>query len=213
MKLPQEKKTPEYFQYPLLSCLDLNQKVSAKGITKFAQRKLLHAQFKEILFNKKTLRVNNYTIKLKKLEIQTVIKNKIALSSFDGKRFLLFDAVSTLPFGHCKISEDNFFFEIIDISLKETESEITNESSVSSIEKSMLNFVIPDPGFNQPEYSPEELRACTSTDFRGQRAYPKNPFIISEATESRTVEESDSSDMNSSPEIVCKQRKLSNKRD
>ena len=70
----------------------------------------------------------------------------------------------------------------------------------------MLDFVIPDPGFNQPQYSPEELRACTSNEFRGQRAYPKNPFMMCEATESRTVEESDSSDMNSSPEIVCKRR-------
>ena len=77
----------------------------------------------------------------------------------------------------------------------------------------MLDFVIPDPGLNQPQYSREELRACTSNEFRGQRAYPKNPFIISEATESRLVGESDSSDMNSSPEIMCKRRKLSNKRD
>ena len=148
--------------------------------------------------------MNNYTIKSIKHEIQTVITNKISLSPFDGKRFLLFDAVSTLPFGHCKISEDfsSFFFDIIDNSLKETESEISTESSVSSIEKSMLDFVIRNPGFNQPQYSPEKMRACTSNYFRGQRAYPKNPFIISEATESRTVEESDSSDMNSSPETV-----------
>ena len=77
-----------------------------------------------------TLRVNNYPIKSKKHEIQTVITNKIALSPFDGKRFLLFDAVSTLPFGHCKISEDSFFFEIIDNSLKETEIEISLQSTV-----------------------------------------------------------------------------------
>ena len=122
--------------------------------------------------------MNNYTIKSKKHEIQTVITNKNALSLFDGKRFLLFDAVSTLPFSHCKISEDSFFFEIRDNSLKETESEISTQSSVLSIEKSMLDFVIPDPGFNQPQYSPGEVRACTSNDFRGQRAYPKpkEPF-------------------------------------
>ena len=102
----------------MLSCLDLNQKISSKGITKLAQTKLLHAQFKECLFDKKTLRLNNYAIKLKKHEIQTVITNKIAISPFDGKRFLNFDAFSTLPFGHCKVPEDNFFCDIIDNSLK-----------------------------------------------------------------------------------------------
>ena len=140
--------------------------------------------------------MNNYTIKSKKHETQTVITNKIALLLFDGKCFLLFDAVSTLHFGHCKIYEDSFFSEIIDNSSKETESEISTQSSLSSIEKSMLDFVIPDQDFNQPHYSPKELRACTSKDFRGQRTYPKNPFIISEAIESRTVEKSDSSGMN-----------------
>ena len=77
----------------------------------------------------------------------------------------------------------------------------------------MLDFVIPVPGFNQPQYSPEELKACISNDFRGQRAHPKKPFIISEATERRTVEESHSNDINSSPNIVFKGTKLSNKRD
>ena len=152
--------------------------------------------------------MKNYTIELKKHEIQTVINNKVALSPFDGKRFFLFDAVLTLPFVQCKISEDNLFFEIIDNSLKETESEIVNQSSFSSIEKSMLDFVIPDQGINQPQYIPKELRASTSNDFRGPRAYPKNTFIISEATESRTVEESDSSDMSLSPEKVYKQKKF-----
>ena len=133
MKLPQEK-TPEYFQYPLL-IIDVlfrsESKSFTKGNTKFAQRKLLHVQFKECLFDKKTLRVNNYTIKSKKHEIQIVITNKIALLLFDGNYFLLFDAVSTLLFGHCKISDDITFFEIIDNSLKETESEISTQPSLA----------------------------------------------------------------------------------
>ena len=84
-----------------------------------------------------TLRLNNYTIKSKKHELYTVITNKNALSPFDGKRYFPFDAVSTL---HCKVSEDIFFFEIIDNSLKETESEIRTQSYSLSIEKSLLDY-------------------------------------------------------------------------
>ena len=40
----------------------------------------------------------------------TVKQNKFALSSFDSKRFLLFEGILAVPFGH-KDAEENSFLE------------------------------------------------------------------------------------------------------
>ena len=60
------------------------------------------------LFTGKTMRVYNYNIVSKGHTNMTVKQNKLALSPFDSKSFLLFDGISTVPFGR-KAAEENAF--------------------------------------------------------------------------------------------------------
>ena len=58
------------------------------------------------------MRMYNYNINSKGHTKMTVKQNKLALPSFDSKRFLLFDGISTVSFGH-KAAEENVFLENI----------------------------------------------------------------------------------------------------
>ena len=53
-------------------------------------------EFKDILFNKKVVRYKMKRIQSKKHKIETYEINKISLSVFDGKIFLLNDGIHTL---------------------------------------------------------------------------------------------------------------------
>ena len=92
--------------------LEGTQKLSAKGIKRSAQRELVNQTFRDTLFTGKTMRVYNYNIVSKGHTNMTVKQNKLAISSFDSKSFLLFDGISTVPFGH-KAAEENAFLEDI----------------------------------------------------------------------------------------------------
>ena len=80
----------------------------------------------------------------------TVKQNKLAISPFDSKRFLLFDGISTVPFGH-KAVEENAFLE--DIYMDTEWANSYNETDNSSHE-----FRLPDCGFLQRPYSETELQ-------------------------------------------------------
>ena len=80
--------------------LDSTSKRSAKGVVQHSQQQLTHQRFRETLLSGKTLRIYNYSIKSKAHTNVTIAQNRIALSPFDSKRFLLFDGIATLPFGH-----------------------------------------------------------------------------------------------------------------
>ena len=102
----------------------------------------------------------------------TVKQNKLALSPFDSKRFLLFDGISTVPFGH-KAAEENAF--LVDIYM---DTETDNSSP---------DFTLPDWGFLQRPYSEAELQEEEEASSSRVRERPpiKNPFILSEASEER----------------------------
>ena len=55
-------------------------------------------EFKDTLFKKKVLRHKMKRIQSKKYEIGTYKINKISLSCFDDKRFVLDDGIHTLPY-------------------------------------------------------------------------------------------------------------------
>ena len=93
-------------------CLEGTQKLSAKRIQRIAQRELDHQNFRDALFNGKAMRVYNYNIVSKGLANMTVKQNKLALSPFDKKRFLLFDSNSKVPFCH-KVNDEYAFLEVI----------------------------------------------------------------------------------------------------
>ena len=57
-------------------------------------------EFKDILFNKKVIRHKRRRIQDKKHKMGTCEINKISLSHFDDKRFVLSDGIHTLTYFH-----------------------------------------------------------------------------------------------------------------
>ena len=57
-------------------------------------------EFKDVLFNKKVIRHKMKTIQAKKHKIGTYEIDKISLSYFDDKRYVLDDGVNTLAYFH-----------------------------------------------------------------------------------------------------------------
>ena len=124
------------------------------------------------------MRVYNYNIVSKGHTNMTVKQNKLALSPFDSKCFLLFDGISTVPFGH-KAAEENAFIE--DIYLDTEWANSYNETDNSS-----PDFTLPDWGFLQRPYSEAELQEEEASSSRVRERPPiKNPIILSEASEER----------------------------
>ena len=113
----------------------------------------------------------------------TVKQNKLTLSSFDSKRFLLFDGMSTVPFGH-KAAEENAFPE--DIYMDNEWANSYNETDNSS-----PDFQLPDWGFLHRPYSETELQEEEASSSRVRERPPiNNPFILSEASEERPPKKS-----------------------
>ena len=101
----------------------------AKEIKRSAQRELVQQTFRDTLFNGTTMRVNNYNIVSKAHNNMTVKQNKIALSPFDSKRFLLFDGNSTVSFGRKVVEESAFLADIyIDTEWANSYNEADNNS-------------------------------------------------------------------------------------
>ena len=68
-------------------------------------------EFKDTLFNKKVLRHKMRRIKGKKYKMGTYETNKISLSVFDDKRFVLNDGIHTLAYFHKELK--NRFSQMI----------------------------------------------------------------------------------------------------
>ena len=85
---------------------------SAKGVQKSVKKTLNHDLFRQCLFLKE--KVLKTMTQLRSHCHQIVVKeiDKVALSSFDDKRFLLENGVSSLAYGHYKIGAT--FFETTD---------------------------------------------------------------------------------------------------
>ena len=80
--------------------------MSAKGTKKFAQLKLNHEMFKQTLQTGKLVRVENVKFTSERHQIQTVCVTKIALSAYDGKRYIMEDKKTTLPFRHYSLTDE-----------------------------------------------------------------------------------------------------------
>ena len=79
----------------------LVEKKTAKGIKKsVTKRKLRHANYKECLFEKRQTMANMNQIRSEKHEIYSMKLNKIGLSPYDDKRYILNDGMNTLAYGH-----------------------------------------------------------------------------------------------------------------
>ena len=81
------------------SLAENNKKSSkAKGVSKFSE-------CKDILFEKKIIRHKMKRIQSKKHKIGTYEINKISLSEFDDKRFVLDDGIHTLAYFYKDLKE------------------------------------------------------------------------------------------------------------
>ena len=163
--------------------LDSTSKRSAKGVVQHSQQQLTHQRFRETLLSGKTLRIYNYSIKSKAHTNITIAQNRIALSPFDSKRFLLFDGIATLPFGH-RSTEENVFFEAIAEESEWANSQLTNTPTYSSENSESWQspeFRVPDWGF-QESYTEEELQEESAASSSRDPPPINNPFILTEAS-------------------------------
>ena len=76
---------------------------TAKGIKKnIIKDKITHENYKETLFDKKQMYHKMKTIRSEKHELNSYEINKVSLSCYDDKRFILKNGVTTLAYGHKK---------------------------------------------------------------------------------------------------------------
>ena len=68
------------------------------------KKKIRHDNYKTCLFDKKQTKASMNQIRSNGHEIYSIKLNKIALSPYDDKRFILEDGVSTMAHGHYKIN-------------------------------------------------------------------------------------------------------------
>ena len=108
----------------------------------------------------------------------TVKQNKLALSPFESKRFLLFGRISKVPFYHIA-AKQNAFLENIYMDTEWANS--YNEADNSSPE-----FQLQDWGFLQRHYSKTELREEEASSSRVcDRPLVNISINLSEASEER----------------------------
>ena len=77
----------------------------AKGIKKQSLKKKTHSDFERCLESREVQMVSFNTIRSKRHEIYTYKLNKVGLSAYDDKRYLLDDGVESLSYGHYQIRE------------------------------------------------------------------------------------------------------------
>ncbi len=81
-----------------------HQRMACKGVKKnIARRKFSHDLFKLCLLNDQVQKVKTKHIRSRKHQVYTQTEEKIALSSYDSKRFVTRDKFSTFAFGHWRI--------------------------------------------------------------------------------------------------------------
>ena len=84
---------------------DRKPKMTAKGIKRsFVKNHLRHDMYLHTLRTGKITRAEFRRFQSKRHRVHTVNVNKICLSAFDNKRYILSDGVSTLAYGHCRIA-------------------------------------------------------------------------------------------------------------
>ena len=92
------------------------EKKVAKGINKgVTKRDIKHQHYRECLFEKKRQMANMNRIQSFKHHLYSVNLNKIGLSPYDDKRYILDDGVTTLAHGHYDTKLTETDLEMVDI--------------------------------------------------------------------------------------------------
>ena len=101
-----------------------------------------------------------------KHQLQIIKVNKVSLSSFDDKRLILEDGISTLPFGHSMIRDVHVTQDIFD----EPDWRYEEDETTTSPTWDELNSNDPRSTITQvfPEKAPMPPDAPLPTQFRGR---------------------------------------------
>ena len=86
------------------SCLTRHS-VTAKGISRAAQRKISHQDYKNVLKKSEVTSCVNRSIRSFNRQLFSIEVKKQALSSFDDKKFILENGISTLSYGHYRLND------------------------------------------------------------------------------------------------------------
>jgi hypothetical protein len=84
---------------------DNSEKKTAKGINRSVTKKLRHQAYYDTLFEERSSYVNMATIKSVRHTVMSVDIQKLGLSSYDNKRYVMEDKVTTLAHGHYRIKQ------------------------------------------------------------------------------------------------------------
>ena len=76
------------------------QKITAKGVKKKFQKSLTHEHYKAVLDDKIYMRTSMKMFRSFHHEISMIQMNKISLTPYDDKRYLLSDGVTSYAYGH-----------------------------------------------------------------------------------------------------------------
>ncbi|CAB4036373.1 Hypothetical predicted protein [Paramuricea clavata] len=75
-----------------------------KGIPRCAKDRVIsYADVKDCIFKGTTKRITCHTIRSVNHNLRTISQDKLALSNYDTKRYVLDDGITSLPYGHYKI--------------------------------------------------------------------------------------------------------------
>lgn len=69
------------------------------------KKEITFQDYVNCLMNKNTIIKTQRTFRTKEHAVFTVAQNKIALSPFDDKRYILENNIDTLPWGHYKLNQ------------------------------------------------------------------------------------------------------------
>ena len=78
---------------------------NVKGTYKGQNSNIKYEEFCDTLFNKKVIRHKVREIKSKNHNLISCESNKTSTSCFDDKRYILYDEIDILPYGHKDISK------------------------------------------------------------------------------------------------------------
>lgn len=94
---------PKMYSYAMNNGIELKK---AKGVKKCVVNEFTFDDYKKILHSNESMYSSFQAIQSKKHCVQSVLINKMSLSSLDDKRFILENGIDTVPYGHQLCKED-----------------------------------------------------------------------------------------------------------
>ena len=92
------------------------EKKTAKGIAKHVTKnRIRHAHYRDCLLKRQRTMASMKQIRSYKHQVYTVNLNKVGLSPYDDKRYILKDGVTTLAHGHTNLTLGEHDMELVDI--------------------------------------------------------------------------------------------------